>query len=265
MRRLPFLLVLSVGASLAQQTKPVVATSTFYDVDDANNRAFVEFSKTSTKKLVEAHMKEDPAVRSVILSERLFGGNPSPEGRYRLVSIRDGYAILDTAKLGAISMKATGMSYDDYLKKVNTLRKRTGSSIRVRTASTAGNMPTGIAEGDILQTDLMKISPDRAADYYNLEQNDWQPVHAQRVKDGTIKSWSCWAFRSPGGASRPYDAVTSTIYKDFETAMSNPGYQALFAKVHPNRNYAAISDRGRTVRTIVRVDYWRVIWALARP
>ena len=258
------LLLFCVGTGFAQQNKPIVATSAFYDVDDANNRAFLEFTKTSTKKLVEALMKEDPAIRSVILSSREFAGNPAPPGRYRLVSIREGYTFLPVDKLAAICMKATGMSYDDYMKKAASLRKTTGSTMRVRVASTLGNNPSTVAEGDVIRTDLMKIQPDRNADYYDLEQKTWMPMQMERAKSGAIKSWSLWAFRSPGGTSRQYDAVTSTIYKDLESAMANPGYGALFAKAFPNGNYAAATDRTRTVRTIVRSDIWRVVWAAAR-
>lgn len=264
MNKTVLLLLLTVGASFAQQTKPITATSTFYDVTDGNERAFVDFSKTATKKLVEAAMKDDPAMRSVILSVRLFGGNPEPEGRYRLVILRDGFPALGTERLTALSMKATGMSYEDYMKKANSLRKRTGQTLRQRVASTSADTPVVVAEGDILRTDLMKIMPDRGADYYNMERTDWQPLHAERVKAGTMKSWSLWAFRAPSGASRAYDAVTTAVFKDLESAMANPGYNALYQKLHPGGNMAGMSDRARTVRTIERVDYWRVIWAVSR-
>lgn len=265
MRKLPFLLLLVTGASFAQPTKPIVATSTFYDVDDANTRAFVEFSKNTTKKLVEALMKEDPAIRTATLSVRMYGGNPEPEGRYRFVLIREGFPGANQERLAALAPKALGMSYDDYLKKATSLRKTTGSSLRQRLASTSTDKPVVLAENDIIRTDLMKIMPDRAGDYYNFERDDWQPMHAERVKSGAIKSWSLWTFRSPSGASRPYDAVTTAVYKDLDAAMANPGYGAIFARIFPNRNYAAVADRGRTVRTIVRSDLWRVIWSASRP
>lgn len=264
MKRTVLLLLFTVGACVAQQTKPIMATSTFYDVTDVNERAFVEFSKTVTKKLVDASMKDDPGMRSAILSVRLYGGNPEPEGRYRLVIIREGFPPAGTERLAAVSMKATGMSYDDYMKKAASLRKRTGQSLRQRVASTSGDTPTAIVEGDIIRTDLMKIMPDRTSDYYNMERNDWQPLHAERVKAGTMKSWSLWGFRAPGGASSPYDAMTSAIFKDLESAMGNANYNAHYLKLHPGGSMAGMADRARTVRTIQRVDYWRVVWAVNR-
>lgn len=264
MKRTTFLLLLTVGSCFAQQTKPITAASTFYDVTDGNERAFVEFSKTATKKLVEAAMKDDPAMRSVALSVRMWGGNPEPVGRYRLVVIRDGFPAAGTERLAALSMKATGMSYDDYMKKAASLRKRTGQSLRQRMASTSADAPVALVEGDIIRTDLMKIMPDRGADYFNMERNDWQPVHAERVKSGAIKSWSLWAFRAPMGASRLYDAMTTSVHKDLDSAMANPNYNAHYLKLHPGGSMAGMADRARTVRTIQRVDYWRVVWAANR-
>jgi hypothetical protein len=121
-----------------------------------------------------------------------------------------------------------------------------------------------VVAGDILRIDLMKISPDRASDYYSMEQNDWLPMHAQRVKDGALKSWSAWSVISPSGSHREADAITTMVFKDFESAMRNPQYASLYPKLFPDRSFATVLDRSRTVRTIERSDLWRVIWAVSR-
>src|SRR5262249_35092650 len=56
------------------------------------------------------------------LSVRLYGGNPAPPGRYRLVVIREGYALPNTDLLATLAPKVTGMSYDDYMNKATSLR-----------------------------------------------------------------------------------------------------------------------------------------------
>jgi len=264
MKIAPLLFTVTVGAIFAQQTKSVISTSTFYDVEDKNDRAFVEFSRNSTQKLFQAILKEDPAIRMASLSVRLYGGNPAPPGRYRLVVIREGYALPNTDLLATLAPKVTGMSYDDYMNKATSLRKITGQTMRRRVASTNGDKPANVAAGDILRVDLMKISPDRATDYYAMEQNDWLPLHAQRVKEGLLKSWSVWAVVSPSGSHREADAVTTQVYKDFESAMRNPQYASMYAKLFPDRSSATMSDRARTVRTIERSDLWRVVWAVNR-
>jgi hypothetical protein len=264
MKITPLLLMAAVGTMFAQQTTPVTASSTFYDVEDHNDRSFVEFSRNSTQKLFDAILKDDKGIRAALLSVRLYAGNPTPPGRYRLTVIRDGFALPNTDRLSTLVQKVTGMSYDDYMHKATSLRKVTGQTLRRRVASTSGDKPVSLTPGDILRVDLMKISPDRATDYYNMEQNDWLPMHAQRVKDGGLKNWSVWAVVSPSGSHREADAVTTQVYKDFESAMRNPQYASLYTKLFPDRNLAAVIDRARTVRTIERSDFWRVIWAVSR-
>lgn len=265
MKLTALLLTLMAGPIWGQQNQVVSATSMFYDTEDAADRAYLDFVKNVTKKLAEASMKEDPSVRSVIMSVRLFGGNPAPVGRYRLVVLRDGFAELNPQQLSAIAPKAIGMTYDDYMKKAATLRKQTGSSLRRLMVSTGDGRPVDIVEGDIIRTDLMKIAPDRAADYYSLEREHWLPMQTQRMKEGAVKSWTLWSFVSPSGSGRRYDAMTSTIYKDLNAAMANPGYEALYRKLFPDRSPASVFDRTRTTRTIVQSDLWRVIWAARRP
>jgi hypothetical protein len=264
MKITPLLFTVAAGALFAQQTTPVTAASTFYDVDGQNERAFLDFSRNSTQKLFDAILKDDAAIRNVSLSVRLYGGNPAPPGRYRLVVIRDGFALPNTDRLATLVPKVTGMSYDDYMSKAASLRKITGQALRRRVASTNTGKPSTIAAGDILRVDLMKISPDRASDYYNMEQNDWLPMHSQRVKDGVIKSWSVWAVVSPSGSHREADAVTTMVFKDFESAMRNPQYASIYTKLFPDRSVSALVDRARTVRTIERSDLWRVVWAVNR-
>jgi len=65
-------------------------------------------------------------------------------------------------------------------------------------------------------------------------------------------SWSLWSFISPAGSERRADAVTITIYKAVDNALRNPQYAV------PNRSIGAITDRARTVRTIVSSNYWQV-------
>lgn len=69
-----------------------------------------------------------------------------------------------------------------------------------------------IREGDLIRIDYMKIAEGRAADYYNMERDDYRPLHAQRIKDGGMKRWSLFAVRLPIGENRTYDAYTTQVF-----------------------------------------------------
>ncbi len=261
MKRRVLLLPVLVAALYGQQTTPVVATSTFYDSD--NPAEFVAFSKSTSLKLYQTILKEDPKVRMATMSVRLFGGNPAPVGRYRLVVIKDGYAEASPALVAAVYQKM-GMTQAEYQKQAVPLRKVTGSTLRVRIGTTADDAIAQLVEGDIIRTDLKKIMPDRADDYYRMEMESYLPVHRQMAKDGQFKSWSLWAFRSPAGVDREYDAVTTTVFKDFEAAMANQRFPEGFAKVFPKGNLASLSARRNSVVSTRKMDFWRVLWSVSR-
>ncbi len=261
MKRRVLLLPVLVAALYGQQTTPVVATSAFYDTDDP--AAFVAFSKSTTVKLFEIIFKEDPKIRSATMSVRLFGGNPAPVGRYRLVVIRDGYAEPSPATIATYYQKL-GMTQAEYQQQSSKLRKLTGNTLRVRMATTSGDQVTKLVEGDIIAAGLKKILPDRDSDYYAMEREQYLPMHMQMVKDGAMKSWSLWAFRSPAGTDRKHDAVATTVYKDLEAAMAPLTYRATFSKVFPNGNMGALVMRARSVVNTVETNYWRVLWSVSR-
>ncbi|MCZ2147763.1 MAG: hypothetical protein LC126_08295, partial [Bryobacterales bacterium] len=110
----------------------------------------------------------------------------------------------------------------------------------------------------------MKIAEGRAADYYNMERNDYRPLHAQRIKDGGMKRWSLYAVRLPTGENRTYDAYTTQVFSNLAGALAPPRYGELARKADPEKNLAAMSERGRTTRKLVRGELRRVIVAVSR-
>jgi hypothetical protein len=261
MKRIAVFFPVLVAALFGQSSTPVVAMSTFYDTDDA--AAYVAFSKVEDRKLYELALKEDPALRSVTLSERLYGGNPAPVGRFRLVVLKDGYVPASPAIVKAVYQKL-GVSQEEFARKSTAMRKRTGATLRERVVSTSGDQLIKLVEGDITRTDVKKITLDRASDYYAMERDQYLPIHQQMVKDGKIKSWSVWAIRSPAGADRKYDAVTTTVFKNLEAAMANLAYTQTFATVFPKGSYASLAMRSRAVVKTSQIDYWRVHWSVSR-
>jgi hypothetical protein len=248
-------------ATAQPQPVPVYSTSTFYHVEDGKAQAFVEFTRTHTKKLQEALMKEDPALRATILTSVMYGGNPQPRANYVLSFITEG-APIGRAKLDAAARKVLGMSYADYLTKASAYRTRVGQVLSVQMAS-AGT--ENAAEGDIIGYDYMKIADGQASEYFAMERNDFQPIHEQRIKKGGMKRWSLWSVRVPGGDDRHYDATTTQVYKDLESALAPARFEALAREVAPNKGFAATAERARTTRRRVRSELRRVIWVVARP
>ncbi len=154
------------------------------------------------------------------------------------------------------------MSYLDYITKSSAYRTRVGQVLS-RQVAVAGTEP--LAEGDIIGYDYMKIAEGRYAAYLEMEVNDFKPIHEHIIKGGSLKRWSLWTLRLPGGDDRPYDAVTVAVYKSLESALARPRFEAAARELRPNESFAAIAEKSRTTRKRVRGEMRRVVWIVSRP
>ena len=81
-----------------------------------------------------------------------------------------------------------------------------------------------------------------------MAQTVTQPVMAERIANGELKSWSVWARVFPSGVATSYDAFAVTYFKDLASAIkgldATKGVQA-FLKVHPGKNYATYVNNAR--------------------
>lgn len=106
--------------------------------------------------------------------------------------------------------------------------------------------------------EYIKIEPGKGADFRKLEQEDWMPIHKERVKMGAIKSWSAWNVRWPGGADREYDRINISTFNKFTDA-ETPYPSAVFTKVFPNSPTAELMARFRKLARVVRTELVFVI------
>jgi hypothetical protein len=146
----------------------------------------------------------------------------------------------------AIYLKATGMSSADLAKKVAAMRTVVGTEV-LRYG--AGVRPPGaMKEGDFRVVAQIKIKPGMGDEYTNMVQTMTQPVYAERIANGELKSWSVWGRVFPTGATTSYDGFTVQYYRDLASAIKSldatKGGQA-FLKVHPGKSYATYVNNGR--------------------
>lgn len=207
-------------------------------------------------------MKDVGEVRSVSISEIVYGGNPEPRGNFVVSVFTSGPPHPSAATSDPIYRKTTGMSGVEVRAKAATLCTRVGQVLSTNLAR-EGNQP--LKEGDFLRVDYMKIADGRAQDYFNMERNDYAPIHAQRIKDGTMKGWRLNAVRSPGGESRTFDAFTVQLFNSIDDAMTPTRDEELLHKATPEKSMAAINSRMQPTRKLVRGELRRVIWTSSKP
>jgi hypothetical protein len=127
-------------------------------------------------------------------------------------------------------------------------------------------VPTGRAQQGAakppkyVEIDYMKATPGHEDEYVKLEQEQWKPIHQERIKEGKIRSWYFFNVRFPSGSESKYDFVTVNTYDQFGQ-IEDPYADAdkLFSKVHPGIKMEDFASRTTQARDLVRSEVWQLI------
>lgn len=96
------------------------------------------------------------------------------------------------------------------------------------------------------------------ADHTKMEQDIWKPVHAARVKDGTMKGWVLLSLNFPFGSAQPYDMATVDVYADMKQMLA-PWFDAYFKKVHPGKDVTELMNQTSAATDLVKGEVRVVI------
>jgi hypothetical protein len=106
--------------------------------------------------------------------------------------------------------------------------------------------------------EFMKVDEGKEAEWIKLERETWKPMHALRVKDGSIQSWSAISQWVPGDAHHGGTHATVTTFRGFPDP-TNLNFEALFKRAHPQGDMEAVSRKTQAARSIVRSEIWQVV------
>jgi len=252
-------LCVTLGAA-AQKTSYL--QTTFLKVAPDKEAEFMETMRSNTPKLAHEVFATPINVVSVTISRVVYAGLPAAEYNYVQSVAFDGSPMeLPPATIDEVSRKATGMSIQDYQKKLRSMSTIVGSTLGRREATTP---VTQRKEGEYAQVTYYKITPGRAADYANFIQRMVLPTQAQLVKDGTNAGWAAYRVVSPSGTEAMFDAAAATYYHDMASVVpsmpvSPDQLQIAFAKALPGESFVTANDLNRDTRRAVRTELRRVV------
>lgn len=106
----------------------------------------------------------------------------------------------------------------------------------------------------IYVVDFMKVEPGDEDRYVEVETEWWKPVHAERVRRGSMHSWSLYRVRYPDGTAKEYDFVTVNVFETFADSELDPF--AFLAEVHSDADTASIEEETLASRRMVRGEIW---------
>ena len=88
-------------------------------------------------------------------------------------------------------------------------------------------------------------------DHSKVELDLWKPIHAARVKAGTMKGWVLMDMMLPYGESLPYSSVTIDGYADMRQFLT-PWTEDYFKQVHPGKDINAMFKQTTEACTLVK-------------
>ena len=111
-----------------------------------------------------------------------------------------------------------------------------------------------------IEVDYMKVQPGHEEEYVKLEQEQWKPMHQERIKQGKIRSWYLFGVNFPSGSETKYNFVTINTFDQFGQ-LENPyaDFEQLAGKVHPGTNLEDLGARTGKARDMVRSEVWELI------
>ena len=260
-------LVLCLAESANAQEKIHYRASTFVMIPPEKQAAALDFVRTVGVKLAQENINAG-RITSWSLMRTAYAG-VGTNYNYVQVTTFDGPPSPELSPDARDQMyrRVIGMSYQDYQKKLTSYLV-SGDSVLSRIEASAGTQP--VAVGNLVSVSRWKVSSGRANDYGDFVKAEVLPLDAEGVKEGVFQSWSASRTIFPSGDDVPYDATTSSVYKDMAQVLAPPsanpnqGAPAAFAKIFPNKSYTAYVQEGQGLRRLVRRELWRVV-AVAGP
>ncbi len=96
------------------------------------------------------------------------------------------------------------------------------------------------------------------ADHIKMENDIWKPIHAARVKDGTMMGWVLLGLELPFGANQPYNMATIDLYTDMSQYLA-PWFEPYFKKIHPGQEIPELMKQTNAATTLVKGEVRMII------
>jgi hypothetical protein len=126
-----------------------------------------------------------------------------------------------------------------------------GTAQAAQASSASAKQPT------FMTVEFMQVPEGKQEDWLKLER-EWKPMHALRVKDGSIQSWAAIAQAVPGDVSNGPVYATVTTYRGWPDP-TKMNLEELFKKAHPQGDVNALMQQTESARRMVRTEIWQVL------
>ena len=118
--------------------------------------------------------------------------------------------------------------------------------------------PSAARQPTYMVVEFMKVPEGKEDAWLKLEREAWKPMHALRVKEGLIQSWSVIAQTIPGDESNGPVLATVTSFRGWPD-QTKTDWLGMLKKANPSGDANALMQQTGAARKIVRSEIWQVL------
>lgn len=107
-----------------------------------------------------------------------------------------------------------------------------------------------------MKVDYFRATGPQMADYLEVEQEIWKPMHQERFNRGIILSWDFYAVFA-GDQADDYNYIAVNVFDDFDK-IDYYDLSSIASEVYPDMDLGALMERTRASREVVRTEIWKV-------
>ena len=247
---------LMTAAPLCAQNIPsLFVVVDFMNVEPGKHASYLEVEQEIWKPMHQERINEGIIVGWYLYAVE-FSGEMN-DYNYVAITLYDNARQLENPWRSDIPEKVhPGRKVEELMQKTYESRTRIKSELFYSIA-TAPEIPLE-RPAPYMQVNFMKVEPQMASEYEQLESEIWQPIHNESIRSGRTTGWGLWSSLFPRGSGRPYQYITLNSFSEysyiFELDFSIP-----FNSIHPDKDFAETQARTWEVRSIVRTELWDLI------
>ncbi len=224
-------------------------------VRDGKAQEYAAYLQDVTVKLAKVRV-DSGRVESVVIAQAVAPAGRSARCDYHIAYVYAGFPPeAPGPEQVAADMKKAGIS----MSREEHIAKRDELSYFVGMDLWRGREAVGRAvKGAYARINYDKVQPGMQEEWVNLESNGWKQLAEVAAKEHST-AWRAATLAMPGGADRPYNAMTIDIFPSWAALGKGIPARAIWNRVHPNMDVSAHMSRLEAIRERPRVDFVRLL------
>jgi hypothetical protein len=251
-------IIFCLTAAAIGQDKPVYVLINYIKTDRNKGGAYVELIKNYGSKIFQTRVNSGE-----ILSWSLYAVGMSTEDSedYNFVGVTSSNSVKGLMESAVVPLETLKKLMPGTPDKMMTDVLATYGEVRQIKNGVILKLQDFIpstATRKTLEVNYMKVPAGKDADYLKLEKEIFKPLHQERVNNGQITSWGCYAVMYPWSDSRPYNYITTNGFNDWDKMMSTD-YAATYKKVFPKGDMTKLGAQTSAARSMYKTEVWSFV------